>query len=96
MTNLTSFYLHSTGTPIKYTADINQYMHQLESLTSLHEGEKASNNFPKHLHLFYAELINYLSWLTVPDLLERPSSLVFHLSPAMFGNERCRYLYLGS
>lgn len=40
---------------------INQYMHQLESLTSLHEGEKASNNFPKHLHLFYAELINYLS-----------------------------------
>lgn len=23
------------------------------------KGEKASNNFPKHLHLFYAELINY-------------------------------------
>lgn len=38
---LTSFYLHSTGTPIKYTADINQYMHQLESLTSLHEGGKS-------------------------------------------------------
>lgn len=36
--NLTSFYLYSTGTPIKCTADIkpNEYMHQLESLTSLH------------------------------------------------------------